>query len=318
MNRRGILCIVAALLGAAPQAGAQEWPTRPITIVIPFAPGGAGDASLRLLAKALSEKIGQPVIVENRSGAGGAIGTAAVAKAAPDGYTLLYTAIGPHVLNKLLYKSIPYDPDADFEAIILVADAHQIIVGSPQRNWKKLGDLIDYAKQNPGKVTIGHAGAGTMGHLAAALFVARAGIEASLISYRGASPVVTDVLSGHIDAGFPIYVPLIESVTVLAVTAESRAGFLPQVPTAREAGVDVVASTWTALVGPAGLPRGIVMTLNAAVHDYLASDDTARQFAAFGMRPLGGPPERLAQTVADDKAKWEPIIRLENIKLDAQ
>jgi tripartite-type tricarboxylate transporter receptor subunit TctC len=318
MNRRGILCIVAALLGAAPQAGAQDWPTRPVTIVIPFAPGGSGDASLRLLAKALSEKIGQPVIVENRSGAGGAIGAAAVAKAAPDGYTLLFTAIGPHVLNKLLYKSIPYDPDADFEPIILVADVPQIIVSSPRRGWKNLGDLIAYAKQHPGQVTIGHAGAGTMGHLAAALFAARAGIEASLIGYRGATPVVTDVFSGHIDAGFPIYIPLIDSVTALAVTAESRAGFLPQVPTAREAGVDVVASTWTALVGPAGLPRDIVMKLNAAVHDYLADDETARQFATLGMRPLGGPPERLVQTIADDKARWEPIIRAENIKLDPQ
>jgi tripartite-type tricarboxylate transporter receptor subunit TctC len=314
MNRRRILCIVAVLFALSPPAGAQEWPSRPVTIVIPFAPGGSGDASLRLLAKALSEKIGQPVVVENRSGAGGAIGTASVTKAAPDGYTLLFTAIGPHVLNKLLYKSIPYDADADFEPIILVADVPQIIVSSPQRGWKSLGDLIAYAKENP--VTIGHAGAGTMGHLAAALFVARAGIQASLIGYRGATPVVTDVLSGHIDAGFPIYIPLIDSVTALAVTAESRAGFLPQVPTAREAGVDVVASTWTALVGPAGLPSSIVKKLNAAIHDYLASDETARQFAALGMRPLGGPPARLAQTVAEDKARWEPIIRAENIRLD--
>jgi tripartite-type tricarboxylate transporter receptor subunit TctC len=187
------LFFVASLSLAPPASGQEDWPNRPVTIIYPFAPGG-NDASARFLAKALGEKFGQPFVVEIRSGGGGGIASAQVAKSAPDGYTLLLTAIGPAVLNRLLYKSIPYEPDTDFEPIILVADIPQVIICSPKLSFKTLAELVEYGKKNPGKLTIGHAGAGTMGNLAAALFLARTGIDGSLVSYRGATPVVTDVL----------------------------------------------------------------------------------------------------------------------------
>jgi tripartite-type tricarboxylate transporter receptor subunit TctC len=311
--------VLALLLAAGTPAPAQqqpqetEWPSRPVTIVYPFAPGGA-DGFVRHIARMLSDKFGQPFLVEIRSGAGGAVGLAQVAKAPPDGYTLVMTYVGPAVLNKLLYASIPYDPDTDFEPVILLSETPQVIVTNPKLGLKTLADLVAYGKANP--LTIGHSGAGTMGHLAAALFTARADLNATLIGYRGATPAITDVLGGQITAAFPVYVPAVASVTQLAVTSGARVGFLPQVPTARESGVDVVATTWGAVVGPARMPRAIVHKLNAALNDFLSSEEGARQLAVFGMLPLGGPPERLSEVMARDKAKWEPIIRAANIRLD--
>ncbi len=314
-RRRAFIVVVAALLFASPVAAQeQDWPNRPVTIVYPFAPGG-NDAAVRFLARALSEKFGQSFIVEIRSGAGGGIGSAQVAKSTPDGYTLLYTAIGPAVLNKLLYKSVAYE-DTDFEPIILLADIPQVIISDPKLGFKSLAELVAYGKTNPGKLTIGHAGAGTMGNLAAALFLARAGIDGSLISYRGATPAITDVVSGQIVAAFPIYLPIVEQATVLAITSEQRMSFLPQVPTARESGVDVVASTWLAMMGPAGMPRGIVARLNAAIDAYLRSPEGSDAFAKMGLRVLGGPPDRLTQAIKDDRIRWQPVIRDANIKLD--
>lgn len=307
--------VVVSCLSAPAAAQEQDWPNRPVTIVYPFAPGGA-DAAVRFVAKALSERLGQPFLVEIKSGAGGGIGSVQAARSAPDGYTLLFTAIGPAVLNGLLYKSIPYDPEKDFEPIILLADTPQVIISSPAYGFKNLADLVAYGKNNPGKLTIGHAGAGTMGNLAAALFLARTGIDGSLIAYRGAPPAIADVASGHIVAAFPVYLAAAEATTVLAVTGEQRAGFLPNVPTARESGVDVVASTWIALVGPAGMPRSIVAKLNSAIDVYLKSDEGDSTFARLGLRVLGGPPEVLTETMKRDRERWGPVIRAANIKLD--
>ena len=311
------LCALIVAVATSSPLSAQErdWPNRPVTIVYPWAPG-ATDASIRFIAKALSERFGQPFIVEIRSGAGGNVGLAQVAKAAPDGYTIVLTAIGPAVLNKLLYTSIPYDHDRDFDPIILVSDTPQVIISSPKLPIRTFAELVAYGKDNPGKLTIGHPGAGTMGHLTAVLFLARAGIEGSAIAYRGTTPLVTDLLGGQIIAGSPAYTPLVESATVLAVTSEQRTPFLPNVPTAREAGFDVIAGSWTAIVGPAGMPRGVVLKLNAAIDDYLKSEEGGRQFAQLGMRVLGGPPERLTQAVREDRVRWEPVIRAANIKLD--
>jgi tripartite-type tricarboxylate transporter receptor subunit TctC len=314
-HRRALIAATAALLIGSPVAAQeQDWPNRPVTIVYPFAPGG-NDAAVRFIAKALSEKFGQSFIVEIRSGAGGGIGSAQVAKSPPDGYTLLYTAIGPAVLNSLLYKSVSYE-DADFAPVILLADAPHVIVGSPKLGFKSLAELVAYGKTNPGKTTLGHAGAGTTGNLAAALFLARTGIDGSLIGYRGAVPAITDVVSGQIVAAFPIYLPIAENATVLAVTSEQRMSFLPNVPTARESGVDVVASTWVAMMGPAGMPRSIVTKLNAAIDAYLKSPEGSEAFAKMGLRVLGGPPDRLTQTIKDDRTKWQPVIRDANIKPD--
>ena len=305
--------ILSAVMPAAAQPAA--WPSRPVTLVFPFAPGGA-EGFIRVLAQALSERLGQPFVLEIRSGAGGAIGSVQVANAAPDGHTLLVTYVGPAVLNKLLYKSIPYDPDTEFEPVALLSEVPQVIVSSPKLGFKTLADLIAYGKALPDTLTVAHPGAGTMGHLAAALFLSRAGITGSLVGYRGSTPAITDILSGHIMAGVPAYIPVVETVTRLAVTSEERVGFLPDVPTARESGIDVVASTWGALVGPKGMPAGVVGKLNAAVNDFLASDEGKRQLVLFGMSGLGGPPAHVTELMAREKTKWGAVIREAKVKVD--
>jgi tripartite-type tricarboxylate transporter receptor subunit TctC len=309
-----LLAIVAAVALGAPARG-QDWPTRPVTLINPFTAGT--DALLRSIAAVLSEQFGQPFIVENKPGGGGAVGAAFVAKAAPDGYTFLSTATGPAVLNKLVYKSIPYDPDADFEPVILQSEAPQVIVSTPALGFTRLQDLIDYGRKNPGKLNIGHAGAGTTGHLAAAVLLSRAGITGSLVGYRGAAPAIQDVLGGQIQAAFPIYVGAVNSVTRLAVTSAERVPFLPDVPTVRESGIDLVATTWIGLVAPKGTPNAIIGKLNAAIDAYLKSPEGRGRMNALGHVPLGGPPERLTALMAAEKARWAPVIAAEKISLDA-
>jgi len=304
--------MLAVLLGAH----AEGWPARAVTIVNLFGAGSTGDFASRAVAQTLSEKFGQPFLVDNRSGAGGAIGSAYVAKEAPDGYTLLMTATGPAVLNQLLFSSVPYHTDTDFTPVILVGEIPQLIVSSPKLGFQRLQDLIAFGKNNPGRLNIGHAGAGSTGHLAAAVLLARTGIEATLIGYRGAGPVIADVLSGHIQAGVPVYLPAVKSVSVLAVTTEQRVEFLPDIPTARESDTDLIASTWIAIMAPAGLPQDIVTKLNTTIDHFLKSAEGKQQFTQAGIRPLGGPAERLTEIIKHDRETWAPIIVKENIRLD--
>src|SRR4051812_19924026 len=210
------------ILSASLQASvAQErdWPSRPVTIVNLFGAGGNADVASRAVAQALSEKFGQPFVVENRPGGSGLVGTAYVAKAKPDGYTLLTTSIGPAALYQLLFKSLPYDTDRDFTPVIMLGDVPNVIVSSPQLGFKTLSDLAAYGKSNPDGLNIGHAGVGSMGHLGATLFATKAGFKATYVAYRSPGAVVTDVLSGQIQAGTPTFVPAVQSVTALAVMA---------------------------------------------------------------------------------------------------
>lgn len=317
MKPRYLIFSLLLIALAAGRAQAEDWPTRPITLVHIFAAGGNGDFLARAVARALSARLGQPVAAEVRAGAGGIVGTVYVAKSAPDGYTLLNTAIGPAVLNQLLFKTVPYDTQKDFTPIILVGEIPQLIVSSPKLGFKMLQDLIDYGRKNPGKLNIGHAGAGSMGHLTGALFLARTGIKGTLVGYRGAGPVVMDVLSGAIQAGVPVYIPPVRNVTMLAVTSDQRIQFLPDVPTARESGVDLIASTWVAIMAPAGTPHAIVMKLNKAINEYFVSPEGKQELTKAGIRPLGGTPEQLAAVIQHDRAAWAPIIAKEHIKLDA-
>jgi len=314
--RQFVFSTAIVVLAALSPAQAADWPARPVTVVHLFAPGVGPEFAMRATNKALSEKFGQPFIIENRPGAGGTVGSAYVAKAPPDGYTLLFTAVGPAVLNQLLFKSIPYDTEKDFTPVILLGEIPQLIVSSPKLGFKTLHDLVEFGRNNPGKLNIGHAGAGSMGHLTGALFLARTGIQGALVGYRGAAPVVMDVLSGQIQAGVPIYIPPARNVPMLAVTSAQRVSFLPDVPTAREGGVDLVASTWVAIMAPAGTPHDIVVKLNAAINEYISSPDGIQQFTTAGIRPLGGTPEQLADAIKQDRALWGPVIAKENIQVD--
>lgn len=316
------LAVVPALAVVAPSPlRAQAWPTRPITMVVPFPAGGNADVVARLVAAELSEKLGQQVVVENRAGAGGNVGAAAVARAEPDGYTLLFATPGPGANNKLLYKKMPYDPE-DLTPIVEVADSPLIMVASPKSPVKTIKDLIAYAKVNPGKLNVGFPGNGTLGHFAVALLQRQAGTKLTFVPYRGTTPLTTDVLGSQIDIAsdfITTYVPLVTSgkLAALAVTAPQRSQLLPQVPTSNEVGLtgfDAVA--WFAVAGPKGLPAPIVGKINMIVNAYLKTDAAKAKFLPLGLHPVGGTPEQLRKLVQSEIAKWGPIIQEANISLD--
>jgi tripartite-type tricarboxylate transporter receptor subunit TctC len=307
-SRVAILSVVALLSWLA-AADAQSWPSRSITLVAAFPPNTTTDYGARTIAQELSKAFGYPVIVETKAGGGGVVASQSVAKAPADGYTLLMTTIGPAVLRPLLEQGLAYDPVADFTPIILVGYAPNVIVAGTQSRFASIRDVVTYARQNPGKLTIGHPGIGTMGHLVALLFCAEAGIEANLISYQGAPAILTDVAGGHIDIGAIAYGVGANAVKTLAVTTRERLDFLPEVPTMGEVDYpNVVATTWSAIYAPARLPPAIVGKLNATINAFIDSPDTRKHFATVGYRALGGPPQRLAEQMAEDHAKWSKVI----------
>jgi tripartite-type tricarboxylate transporter receptor subunit TctC len=303
-----VVAIIAALCRAGPVA-AQSWPLRPITLIVAFPPATTVDVAARAIAKDLAESLGQPVLVENRPGGGGIIGTLSVARANPDGYTLLMAGIGPAVLRPLVDRKLAYDPVADLTPIILVGDAVNVLAASPQRGFTNVADVVASAKRPAGGLTIGHSGPGTLNHLIAVLFSAEAGIKSTLISYPGSSPIVADLAGGQIDTGFIAYGAGSSAAKILAVATGERVDFLPGIPTLRESGFpDVVGSTWNAIFAPAGLPAPVAAKLNAAIASFLANDETRKRFHAVGYRVLGGPPERLRAQMADDRARWSKVI----------
>ncbi len=230
------LALVIAFLLPSGLALAQSWPTRTVTIVVPYAAGGSMDSSARIYARELTTRLGQPVIIENRAGANGGIGMTYVAKAPPDGYTLVVTGSGPATLNKLLYKSLSYDPYTEFTAIVATTEVPNVLAASPRLPVQNVAELIEYARKKDGGLTLGHGGAGGSENLTALLFLARANLKGVLISYRGTGPFITDLIGGQIDMGFPAYFPQVSSVKVLGVTGIERVGIMPDVPTLREVG----------------------------------------------------------------------------------
>lgn len=310
------LVLAALLLGGA-AAHAQSWPSRTITLVVAFPPSTTPDFAARVIAQELSKELGQSVVVENRTGGGGAVASLTVAKAPPDGYTLLMTTIGPAVLRPLLDSKLHYDPVADFTPIALVGQAPNLIVSSPKLNVGSVQDLVAYAKANPGKLTIGHPGIGTMGHLIGLLFASEAGIDPNFIAYAGSPPLLTDLAGGTIEAGSIAFGAPVGSAKILAVTTNERLALLPGVPTMRESKFpNVTGATWSGLFGPAGLRPEIVAKLNQSVDAILRKDDTRQLFEKVGYQALGGPPERLRQQMSDDRAKWSKVIAAAKITLE--
>jgi tripartite-type tricarboxylate transporter receptor subunit TctC len=285
-------------------------------MIVPYAPGGNIDQAARLFARELSEKLGQQFIIESKGGAGGSIGASQVAKSKPDGYTLLVTANGPSVLNKMLYASLPYDPETDFTPIALISDVPQVFAVNAKSPVSDLKGLVAFAKEKKEGLTIGHPGVGTGAHLTAIWFANLAGITAVPVAYRGAQPLVTAVIGGEIDAGLPAYIPQVHAAKILAVTSEERVDFLPGVPTVRESGVANVASgTFTALAAPAGTPPEIVTRMNRILDAYLKTEEAKKQFALIGAKTLGGPPERLTERMNREKVLWAPLVKSADIKL---
>src|SRR5215469_11580749 len=301
---RAIPFLLGALLLGAAAADAQSWPSRTITLVVAFPPSTTTDFAARAIAQELSKEYGQPVVVENRTAGGGVVASLTVAKAPPDGYTLLMTTIGPAVLRPLIDSKVHYDAVADFTPIALVGEAPNLLVSSPKLGVGDVQGLVAHAKLNPGKLTMGHPGIGTMGHLIALLFASEAGIEPNFISYAGSPPLLTDLAGGTIDAGSIAFGAPVGASKILAVTTDERLTFLPGIPTMKESKFpNVTGATWSGLFGPAGLPPEIVGKLNQSINALLRKDETRQLFDKVGYRALGGPPERLRQQMADDRAK---------------
>ncbi|MBI5912534.1 MAG: tripartite tricarboxylate transporter substrate binding protein [Betaproteobacteria bacterium] len=305
-----VFCAVAGLSGHA-----QTWPTRPITLVIGFS-GGTGDTIGRPFAEFASKQLGQPVVVENRPGGGGVVGAIGVSRAQPDGYTIGLQAVGPMILRPIMDPSVGYDSEKDFSPIALLIDTPNVILAGAKFSARSVRETVGWARQNPGRVTVGHPGPGTMGHLAALLLASDAGFAGNYIAYRNVTLLVSDLLGGQIDVGVAAYAPQLKATRVLAVMTAEPVAFLPGVPSMREAGFPgVYASTWFALFGPPNLPPDVVEKLNAVTNAFLRSEDAQKQFALLGVQALGGSPAQLTKRMIDDRVLWSKVIKDANIKL---
>jgi tripartite-type tricarboxylate transporter receptor subunit TctC len=313
----GLALVLAPCHGAV----AQDWPDRPVTMIVPFPAGGAIDVLARAVANSLSETFGKQFIVDNRTGAGGNIGGAAAAKASADGYTFLFGTPAPIALNKLMYKGLSYDSERDFTPVVLVAKSPLIITVKLDFPAKTLAELIAYAKQNPGKVNVGHPGNGTLGHITSELTQQFAGVQMTNVPYRGSAPLMTDLLAGQVDVAMdfmPTYVPLVDDkkIRALAVTTNQRAAQLPDVPTVQEAGFKgYEASAWYAMVAPTGTPKDIISKLNAAVNAFLKSDKGRAVLEQNALQAVGGSPEILKEFIASELTKWRPVIEAAKISM---
>jgi tripartite-type tricarboxylate transporter receptor subunit TctC len=298
---------------------AQTWPDRPISLFVGAGPGGSMDTIARTFGEFVSKKLGQPIVVENRPGGGGVVSAIAVAKAPPDGYTIAIQAVGPAVLRPIMDSSVGYDSAKDFTPIVLLGDTPNVILGGAKAPGQSLKAIVDWAKQNPGRLNIGHPGPGTMGHLAALLLGSHEGFTGSYIAYRSGGDMLPDLLGGRIDIGCAAYTPQLKSAHVLAVMTPEPLESLLGVPSMRQAGFPgVYASTWFAVFGPPHMPPAIVDKLNAAVNEFLKTDEARQRFTFLGFRTLGGSPQQLAQRMTDDTTLWSKVIKDANIKLNGK
>ena len=302
----------AALASVA--AEAQGYPNHPIRMVVPFSPGGTTDTPGRIIAQRLSEALGQPIIVENKPGAGSTIGTDFVAKAKPDGYTLLLTST-THVLSPHLYKNLPYDPLKDFEPITLVASGPYVLVVNPSLPVKSVRELIALAKAQPGKIDYATSGNGSSQHLVGALFASMAGIQLNHVPYRGSGPATADLIGGQVKVGFPgtpIALPHIKSgrLRALAVTTKTRSPELPDVPTIAESGVPGYEATiWLGLLAPAGTPREIIDRLNSEVSKVLRNPEVQKSVLATGVEATSMTPEEFGRFLHSEYEMWGKVVR---------
>jgi tripartite-type tricarboxylate transporter receptor subunit TctC len=328
MSRRTTASLIASLAVAhiiscaAVPAAAQGYPTRPVTIVVPFAAGGGNDILARLIAQHMGRALGQQFVTENRTGAGGTIGARAVAKAAPDGYTLMVGHSGVFGVAPSLYADPGYDPRRDFAPVGLIASYQQVLVVHPSLPVRSIADLIALARKQPGKVTYATAGVGSGSHVSTELFAAMADIKLIHIPYRGTGAMQGDLAGGHVDMSittFPSVFGQLRSggLRPIAVTGEARSSILPDLPTIAESGVPgYEAVIHYGMVAPAGLSRAIVDRLNAELRSALGSEDVRARIADEGGEPLPGTPDRQASDIDQDEAKWGALVRKLGMRLE--
>ena len=317
LNRRHYLSL--ALASATPLLHAQAWPAKPVRLVVPFAPGGSTDVVARMLAQKLTEAWGQPVVVDNRSGAGGNLGADAVAKAAADGHTLLF-ASGSITINPSIYNNMPFDTVRDFTPITNVASGPMLLVVNDKSPWRSVKDLIRDAKANPGKINFGSAGIGSQIHLAAENFADAAGIEITHVPYKGEALSYTDLISqqiqmvvGNIAAASALLGP--GRLRALAVTGTTRSPLLPDVPTVAESGLPRFENTgWFGLLGPAGLPRPIVDKIYQDSLRAMSDTQIKGRLYVAGMKPVLNKPEELAVQMDAELKHWAQVVKNRKIK----
>ncbi len=315
--------LIAACLAAAPipSACAQDYPSRPITLVVPYPPGGGNDLIARIVAAQMSPALGQPIVVENRGGAGGTIATRQVAHAAGDGYILL-VATSSLAINPSIYQNVGYDPRRDFSAIGMMAVSQNVLLVHPSVEAMSVAELIARAKVAPGKLTFASTGGGNSVQLAAELFASMVDIKLTQVPYKGNAPALTDLLGGHVDIMFsplPAAVGLVQDnkLRALAVTGARRSPLFPALPTIAEAGLPGYESELHyGIVAPAGVPRPIVDKLNAALRAALAVPEVAQRLATDGAEVAASTPEAYAADIAAEEAKWSPIVRKAGIKAE--
>jgi tripartite-type tricarboxylate transporter receptor subunit TctC len=309
------LFLLLALLPVCFGASAQSaYPTKPITIIVPFGAGGVADITARTVGQAMSASLKQPIVIDNRPSAGNIVGSAAVAKAAPDGYTLLLLSNG-NAVSKGLFKKLPYDPVKDFAPIATLGYFDLAVFVDAKSKYKSLREVLDFSKANPGKLTIGTIAVGSTQNLSAELFKTQAGIDALIVPYNGTPALQTALRGGQVDIGFEILGPMVAQVgpqgglRALAVSSDKRFAGLPDIPTLQESGLpNYNVASWNGLVAPAGTPKDVIARLNAAVNEAVKSPELQKKMQALGVRIQGSTPEQLDQLLKSEIQRWGEVI----------
>ena len=316
------IALIAASLAVTAPATAQDYPSRPITLVVPYAAGGGNDVMARIAADKMSKTLGQQIVVDNRPGAGGNIATRAVARAAPDGYTLVIGGTGTLAVNPTLYANAGYDPRKDFAPVGLIGDSALIMLVHPSIPARSVGELIELARKEPGKLNYASAGVGSGIHLGWILFEMMADVKLTHVPYRGTGPALTDLLGGHVAmymSSLPSAIGIAREgkVRALAVTGSKRSAAFPDLPTVAEAalpGFEVVLQY--GIVAPAGTPRPIIDKLNAALREALAAPDTIERMAKDGTEPRPSTPEEYAAAIDGEETKWSVVVKKSGAKAE--
>ncbi|MGH8724105.1 MAG: Bug family tripartite tricarboxylate transporter substrate binding protein [Burkholderiales bacterium] len=323
MNIVGCIAIAlgAALTSLSQPAAAQAYPAKPVRIIVNFPAGGIADIYARVISVRVQEAWGQPVVIENRTGAGGNIGAEAVAKSAPDGYTLNMSAVGPHAVNVSLFAKLPYDPVRDFSPIALVLEAEGLLVLHPSVPPTTVSELIAYARANPGKLTFASAGMGTASHLAGELFKSMAKVDMTHVPYKGNVPAITDLLAGQTSllfATMPTVLPHARAgkLRALATIGATRSAAVPDLPTIGESLPGFEVNNWIGLFAPAGTPQEIVRRWNGEVLRVMQSPEIQSRLPTEGARFYPKTPEEFAAFVKSEIAKWAPVVKASGARVD--
>jgi tripartite-type tricarboxylate transporter receptor subunit TctC len=314
-----LVCLSGVLIAGLAQA--QSWPTKPIKLIVPYPPGGGTDVIARIVQEPLAKELGQQVIIDNRGGAGGSIGSALAAQSPSDGYTILFT-LSSHTINPAIYTKLPFDTEKDFSSVVTVASLPQILVANPNFPAKTVKEVIEMAKAKPGSISYASVGNGSPGHLAGAMMATDAGVDMTHIPYRGGGPAVTDVMAGQVPllwVSIPAAAQFVKAgkLRALAVSTVKRSAVFPEVPTMVESGFKgFEVDSWYAMFVPAKTPQAIIDRINKAAVNVLSQPDVKERLLGQGAEAVGDTPAQLSGVVKKEIAKWKQVVKSANIKVD--